>query len=95
MDNFSAMRVAVETGVVNGYVAELPEAESATAANKNLVYIDVASEFKTSDEDVAVAVGVRKNFDLTDEISKAIKAISEEERAKLMEEAIANQPSQQ
>lgn len=95
MDNFPAMRVAVETGVVDGYVAELPEAQSAAAANKNLTYVDVAAEFKTSEEDVAVAIGVRKKFDLTDKISEIINKITEEERAKLMEEAIKNQPAQQ
>ena len=95
MDNFPAMRVAVETGVVDGYVAELPEAQSAAAANKNLTYIDVAAEFKTSEEDVAVAIGVRKKFDLTDKMSEIINKITEEERTKLMEEAIKNQPAQQ
>ena len=95
MDSFPAMRVSVETGVVDGYIAELPEAQSAAAANKNLVYVDVASDFKTSEEDVAVAIGVRKGFDLTDKISEIIDSISEEERANLMEQAIKNQPSQQ
>ena len=95
MDNFPAMRVAVETGVVDGYIAELPEAQSATAANKNLVYVDVATEFETSEEDVAVAIGVRKNFNYTADLSKAIEAISEETRAKLMEDAIKNQPAAQ
>ena len=95
MDSFPAMRVAVETGVVDGYIAELPEAQSASAANKNLVYVDVATEFETSEEDVAVAIGVRKQFDLTDKISKIIEGITEEERANLMEQAIQNQPSQQ
>jgi putative lysine transport system substrate-binding protein len=95
MDSFPAMRVAVETGVVDGYIAELPEAQSAAAANKNLVFVDVATEFETAEEDVAVAIGVRKQFDLTDKISEIIKGISEEERANLMEQAIQNQPSQQ
>lgn len=95
MDNFPAMRVAVETGVVDGYIAELPEAQSAAAANPNLLFVDVASEFKASEEDVAVAIGVRKKFELTSKMSEIINKISEEERAKLMEEAIKNQPTQQ
>lgn len=95
MDSFPAMRVAVETGVVDGYIAELPEAESASAANPNLTFVDVSSEFETSEEDVAVAIGVRKGFDLTEKISKALDGISEEERTALMEQAIKNQPTQQ
>ena len=35
MDNFPAMRVAIESGVIDGYVAERPEAISAAAANDN------------------------------------------------------------
>lgn len=95
MDNFSAMRVAVETGVVDGYIGERPEATSAAAANPNLVIVDVASEFKTSEEDVAVAIGVRKNFKFTEAMNKAIESITEEQRMELMEQALLNQPSVQ
>lgn len=35
MDNFPAMRVALESGVIDGYVTERPEAISAQSANSN------------------------------------------------------------
>ncbi len=95
MEDFSAMRVAVQSGVIDGYVAERPEAVSATAANENFAYVELEKGFKTDPADTAVAIGVRKDYDLTDKMSEIIKTISEEERMKLMDEAIANQPSQQ
>jgi len=95
MEDFSAMRVAVQSGVIDGYVAERPEAVSATAANENFAYVELEKGFKTDPADTAVAIGVRKDYDLTEKMSEIIKTISEEERMKLMDEAIANQPSQQ
>jgi len=35
MDNFPAMRVALESGMIDGYVSERPEGVSASTANKN------------------------------------------------------------
>ena len=95
MDNFPAMRVAIESGVIDGYVAERPEAISAAAANENFTYTVLEDGFKTDPADVAVAVGVRKDFDLTSQINDVLKGISESDRQKLMEDAIANQPAAQ
>lgn len=95
MEDFSAMRVAVQSGVIDGYVAERPEAVSATAANENFAYVELEKGFKTDPSQTAVAIGVRKDYDLTEKMSEIIKTISEEERMKLMDEAIANQPAQQ
>ncbi|MGM9945133.1 MAG: transporter substrate-binding domain-containing protein [Lysinibacillus sp.] len=95
MEDFSAMRVALQSGVIDGYVAERPEAVSSTAANENFVYVELEKGFKTEPADTAVAIGVRKGYDLTEKMNEIIKGISEEERMKLMDEAIANQPAQQ
>lgn len=95
MDNFPAMRVALESGKIDGYVSEKPEGVSASSANDNFVMVEFADGkgFKTSAEDTAIAVGVKKQSDLTEKINEALKEISEEERTSLMDEAIANQPA--
>lgn len=95
MDNFPAMRVALESGKIDGYVSERPEGVSASAANDNFVMVEFADGqgFKTSAEDTAIAVGVKKGSDLTDQINETLKGISEDERTKLMDEAINNQPA--
>ena len=41
MDNFPAMRVALESGKIDGYVSERPEGVSATAANDNFAMVEL------------------------------------------------------
>ena len=36
MDNFSAMRTALASGMIDGYVSERPEGITATSVNKEL-----------------------------------------------------------
>lgn len=93
MDNFPAMRVALESGVIDGYVSERPEAVSASAANDNFAMVEFKGGFKTSADDTAVAVGLKKDSELKEEINKILKGISEEERTSIMDAAIKNQPA--
>lgn len=95
MDNFPAMRVALESGVIDGYVSERPEAVSATSANNNFAMVEFEKGFDTSDDDTAIAVGLQKDSPLTDEINKILASISDEERSKIMDQAIKNQPAAQ
>jgi len=95
MDNFPAMRVALESGIIDGYISERPEGVSAQAANSNFKMVEFAAGqgFVTSPEDTAIAVGVRKGSDLTDKINAMLAKISEEQRKELMDNAIKNQPA--
>lgn len=95
MDNFPAMRVAVESGVIDGYVAERPEAISASAANENFTYSVLEKGFETKVEDVSVAIGIRKDYEEKAKMDEVLKGISEDDRQALMEAAIANQPAAQ
>lgn len=98
MDDFPAMRVALESGIIDGYVSERPEGVSAMAANPNYVMVEFAADkgFKTSDDDVAVAVGLKKGQpELIGQINKILAGISEEQRVQIMDEAIKNQPAAQ
>lgn len=93
MDDFPAMRVALESGIIDGYVSEKPEGVSAEAANSEYKMVEFTDGFETSPEDTAIAVGVKKNSDLTAKINDVLKGISEDERIKLMDNAIINQPA--
>ncbi|HHY60301.1 MAG TPA: transporter substrate-binding domain-containing protein [Clostridia bacterium] len=93
MDNFPAMRVALQSGFIDGYVTERPEAVSAQAANPDFVMVEFEDGFVTSPEDTAIAVGLRKDSELKDPINEILKGISQEERRRLMDEAIKNQPT--
>ncbi|MED3964337.1 transporter substrate-binding domain-containing protein [Niallia taxi] len=93
MDNFPAMRVALESGVIDGYVTERPEAVSASNANENFAMVEFKDGFETSEDDTAIAVGLKKDSDLKDKINEVLKGISEEDRTKIMDDAIVNQPA--
>lgn len=93
MDNFPAMRVALESGKIDGYVSERPEGVSATAANDNFAMVEFEDGFETSEEDTAIAVGIAKDSELTEKINEILKGIAEEDRLKIMDDAIANQPA--
>jgi len=95
MDDFTAMRVALESGIIDGYVSERPEGISATAANKSLVMLEFTEGFEVSDEDAAVAVGLKKGSELTEKINEILAGISESQRQEIMDAAINNQPSEQ
>ncbi|QAT40629.1 transporter substrate-binding domain-containing protein [Clostridium sp. JN-9] len=93
MDNFPAMRVALQSGVIDGYVSERPEGISAETANSDFKMIEFKDGFKTSDQDTSIAVGVAKGSDLTAKINKILSGISEEQRKAIMDTAIKNQPA--
>lgn len=92
-DNFPAMRVALESGMIDGYVSERPEGISASSANDKFVMIEFKEGFVADEEETAVAVGLKKESDLTDKINKILAGISEEERQEIMDNAILNQPA--
>ena len=48
MDNFTAMRVALESGMIDGYVSERPEGISASSANDNFAMVEFTDGFDTS-----------------------------------------------
>lgn len=93
--DFTAMRVALESGTIDGYISERPEGVSASAANDNFKMIEFAEGqgFTASDEDIAVAVGLKKGSELKDKINSILKDISEQDRIQIMDDAIVNQPA--
>lgn len=94
-NDFGQMRLQLSTGVIDAYISERPEGISASYALKDIMYIVPEDGFKADKADTAIAIGLKKGSDLKDKINEILKGISEEERAKLMDDAIKNQPSQQ
>lgn len=95
MENFSAMRVALQAGVIDGYVSEYPEAVSASNANSDFSFVEFEDGFKTSAEDTTIAIGVRKDEADLDKMNAILSEISDEERQEIMDAAVANQPAAQ
>lgn len=93
MDDFGAMRVALESGVIDGYISEYPEGVSASAANDNFAMVEFTDGFVTTEDQTDISVGVKKGSELTDKINEILAGISEVERSKIMDAAIQNQPA--
>lgn len=97
MESFPAMRVALEAGKIDGYVAERPEGISAQAANDKFSYVSFEDNkgFETDPANTSIAIGVRKEDPNIEKMNVILKGISEEERQKMMENAISQQPATQ
>lgn len=92
MGDFAQMRQALEAGVIDGYISERPEALTAEDANSIFKMVNLDPGFKTSDEEVTTAVGMRKDDVRIDEVNAAIAEISTDQQVALMDEMIKNQP---
>lgn len=88
MTDFSAMRVAVESGKVNAYIAEKPEGISAEKANKAFKMIELKNAFKISSDETSIAIGLKKGSPLLEKMNEALSKITAEDQNKLMNEMI-------
>jgi putative lysine transport system substrate-binding protein len=96
MDDFPAMRLALQSGIIDGYVSEKPEGISAQNANKDFKFIEFAEGkgFTTSSDDTMLAIGINKSAaELLSGVNKALAAITDAQRTTLMDNAIVNQPA--
>lgn len=95
MEDFPTMIVSLNSGKIDGYVSEKPGAEAAVSANSGLTYVSFedGKGFEASEDDVAVAVGLKKKSNLTSKINEILSGISQSDRDELMLTAISNQPS--
>ena len=95
MGDFGAMRQALASGIIDGYVSERPEAKTAEEASSKYKMITLKDGgFQVSDDDVSLAVGLRKgDSQQMEQVNKVLAGISQEERAKLMDHIIDIQPA--
>ena len=94
METFPAMIVALQTGAIDGYIAERPGAEADITANPDLTYIafDEGAGFVTAPDDVAIAVGLAKGSELAEGINAVLADIDDATRLQMMLDATARQP---
>ena len=96
MDDFTILYSALSAGTIDGYVAEEPTAFSQTAINENLTYVKLINNstgFTASEDDTAIAVGMRKGSSLATEINNVIKAVSDAARSELMSKMVMLSPA--
>lgn len=92
MGDFAQMRQALESGVIDGYISERPEALTAESANSKFKMIQFKKGFEVNEEDATIAIGMRKNDNRLKQVNAAIAKISAKDQVALMDKMIQNQP---
>ena len=94
MSDFPQMRVALQSGIIDGYIAEAPEGQSVTAVMPDfeVISFEPGNGFKIEDHENEIAAAVKKGSDLKEKANKVFDKVSEDERLEMMQEAIKNQP---
>ena len=92
MGDFAQMRQALESGVIDGYISERPEALTAESANSKFKMIQFKKGFEVNEEDATIAIGMRKNDNRLEQVNAAISKISAKDQDALMDKMIQNQP---
>lgn len=91
---YPEMVVALQQGTVDGITAEMAVAEGVLAANKDLTVVKF-DEGKGFEADTTVSIGLKegtRGTEFFDKVQAALDKISEDERNKLMSDAVLNQP---
>ena len=97
LNNYSALSVALSSGSVDGFVAELPVAQGLVASNSNFAIVSFADGmgFTVSDEDVIVSVALRQeDVNLLEAVNQALATITTEQRNSYMQAALLRQPQE-
>jgi len=93
MNSFASLRVALQSGVIDGYVSEKPGAISAQEANSDFTYVTFEDGFDYSENDTAIAVGIAKGqTDLLTKINAVVDKITLDEQESIMLKALKDQP---
>ena len=84
---------AILNETVDATIVEEPVAMGICSQYDNLTYVKLTDGFEVAEEDKIVSIGVRKGFELTEQINEVLEnKVTKERRATLMEQAIANAP---
>ena len=96
LPDIPSLIVAVSSGRTDVAIVEKPMALAAIATNKDLAMVEFpeGSGFDVDSGITNIAVAAKKgNSAVVDACNKTLKGISDEEKDKMMKEAIANQPA--
>ena len=96
MADFSPMLSALGAGTVDGYVAEEPTA-MAVCEDPNYSYVALENNntgFTVKNDDVSIAVGVKKGSDLKEQINGVLADFDSDAQRELMSEMVKLSPSE-
>lgn len=93
--DFSTMLIALGAGTIDGYIAEEPTA-MAVCMDDSYTYVPLVNNdtgFKVEDDDVSVAVGVKKGSSLAADINKVLADFDTDAQKELMNNMVKIAPS--
>lgn len=93
--DFSTMFIALGAGTIEGYVAEEPTA-MAVCMDSAYDYVPLKNNdtgFKVDDDEVSIAVGVKKGSDLTEKINSALADLDADAQKELMNSMVNIAPA--
>lgn len=95
--DFSTMFIALGAGTIEGYVAEEPTAMAVCEdpAYGYVAFVNNDTGFKVADDDVSIAVGVKKGSELKDKINGVLADFNTDAQKELMEEMVRIAPSEE
>lgn len=94
MKDFSAMRVALQSGTIDGYIAEDAEGISVTQTNPNVKVVNLTGQggFKVDPTEIQTAIGVKKGSKLLGQVNNVLKDISVKDQDAMIKKAVLDQP---
>ena len=92
LPDFSSMINSLKSGFIDGYVSERPGALAAVHAHSDLAFVSFNADngFSYDVNESNISIGMKKDSPLRDKVNSALAEISQSDRAKLMDAAIAN-----
>ena len=95
-ENSPAKILAVQTGVLDGFIEDIDVAKAVVESNPDLTYVvfDEGKGFVVEESKITNAIGCRKGSDMVEFINGILDTVSAEERDALMEKARTTQPVQ-
>lgn len=97
MADFSTMLIALSAGTIDGYVAEEPTA-MAVCQDAGYDYVALKNNdngFTVEDDEVSIAVGVKKGSELKDKINSAIADLNADAQKELMSKMVEIAPTEE
>lgn len=89
LDTISDIIIPLTSGAIDITILEEPVAKGIVSANPDFTYIKLESNFDVKDEDLDVAIGIRKvDTNLLEQVNEALSTISQEQRNAFMQRAI-------
>jgi putative lysine transport system permease protein len=96
LEDYPAMVMQLDNGLVDGLTAELPVAAGIVATNPNLTYVEFeeGKGFNIDLTDTSVSIAVNKdNVALKDKVQSVLDDFSDKEKKELMDDAITRIPA--